>query len=93
MLAASIFGPIVVGLGFDPVWFGVLFLVNMQSAFITPPYGFSLFIMRAVAPQSISTMEIYHSVLPFIAIQLVCLALVMVFPSIALWFPTLFGGN
>ena len=86
-LTMPIYVPIVRSLGFDPIWFGVLILINMQCALLTPPYGFNLFYMRAITPQKISTFTIYRGVLPFIALQLLSLVLVMVFPSFATWLP------
>jgi len=79
--------PIVVGLGYDLTWFGVLFIVNMQMAFLTPPFGFCLFYMKGVAPPGVSMGDIYRSVLPFIPLQLIGLLLVMFFPQLALWLP------
>ena len=87
-LTMPIFIPIVKSLGFDPIWFGVLILINMQCALLTPPYGFNLFYMRAITPPEISTFTIYRGVLPFIGLQLLCLILVMVFPEIATWLPS-----
>lgn len=88
MVVTPIYLPIVASLGFDPLWFGVLFLVQINIAWLTPPYGFNLFIVRAITPSDITMMDIYRSVLPFIAMQLVCLLLVMFFPPIALWLPS-----
>jgi TRAP-type mannitol/chloroaromatic compound transport system permease large subunit len=88
MVVGPIFAPIVVHLGFDPIWFGVLFMINMQCAWLTPPYGFNLFLIRAVAPPSISASDIVRSVWPFICIQIVCLLLVLFIPNIALWLPS-----
>jgi tripartite ATP-independent transporter DctM subunit len=88
-LTMPIYIPIIKTLGFDPIWFGVLILINMQSALLTPPYGFNLFYMRAITPSRISTFTIYRGVLPFIGLQLLCLILVMAFPSIATWLPDL----
>ena len=88
MLVVPIYLPIVTSLGFDPLWFGVLFLILINIAWLTPPYGFNLFIVRAITPKEISMMDIYRSVLPFIGLQLVCLVLVMFFPPIALWLPS-----
>ena len=88
MVVTPIYLPIVTSLGFDPLWFGVLFLVNVNIAWLTPPYGFNLFLVRAITPSWITMMDIYRSVLPFIALQLVCLFLVMFFPPIALWLPS-----
>jgi tripartite ATP-independent transporter DctM subunit len=88
-LCMPIYLPIIKALGFDPVWFAVLYVVNMQMAYITPPYGINLFYMKAVAPPDISMGDIYHSVLPFVLIQVVMLALFIMYPNIILWLPNL----
>jgi tripartite ATP-independent transporter DctM subunit len=92
-LTMPIFVPIIKHLGFDPIWFGVLILINMQCALLSPPYGFNLFYVRAIAPPEISTFTIYRGVIPFICLQLLCLIIVMLFPSLALWLPTLLAGK
>lgn len=88
-MCMPIYIPIIVGLGFDPVWFGILFVVNMQMAYITPPYGLNLFYMRAVAPKEVTLKDIYKGAIPFICMQAVLLILLMCFPSIVLWLPNL----
>lgn len=85
MLTMPVFVPIVVKLGYDPIWFGVLFCMNMQLSFLTPPFGPAAFYLKSVAPPEVSLPDIYRSVLPFIALQVVALALLIVFPSLALW--------
>jgi len=77
------------GLGFDPLWFGVLFTINMEMAYITPPFGFNLFILRGVAPPEVTMTDIYRSVGPFVLLQALCLVLVMIWPELALWLPSL----
>lgn len=89
LLAAPIFTPIVVSLGFDPIWFGIVFNVNLQMAYITPPFGYSLFYLRGVAPSEISTGDIYRSVWPFVGLQLLGLFLTIKFPILAMWLPNL----
>ena len=89
MICLPLFGPIVVSLGFDLIWFGVLFVVNMEMAYLTPPFGFNLFYMRGVAPRNVTMVDIYRSVTPFVLLQAVGLALVMIFPSIVTWLPSL----
>ena len=84
-----LFVPIVVQLGFDPLWFGILFVINMEMGYLTPPFGFNLFIMKGVVPDSITMNDIYRSILPFIGIQIFALILVMIFPEIATWLPNL----
>lgn len=85
LLTLPIFVPIVVQLGYDPIWFGILFAVNMQVSYLTPPFGPAAFYLKSVAPPEISLRHIYSSVLPFIAIQLVVLAILLFFPEIAIW--------
>ncbi|WP_211100259.1 TRAP transporter large permease [Azospirillum halopraeferens] len=85
MLALPIFVPIVVKLGYDPIWFGILFAVNMQVSFLSPPFGPAAFYLKGVAPPEITLKHIYAAVLPFIVIQLIVLAAILFYPSIALW--------
>lgn len=87
LLCAPIFLPIVQSLGFDLLWFGLLFMVNMQMAYLTPPYGFNLFYMRALLPEEVSMADIYKSVAPFVGLQAVGLALCLIFPPILTWLP------
>ncbi|HIJ40987.1 MAG TPA: TRAP transporter large permease subunit [Deltaproteobacteria bacterium] len=88
MLCVPIFGPIVRQLGFDPVWFGVLFATNLQISFLSPPFGYALFYLKGVAPPEISTTDIWRSSVPFIGIQVLGVVLVMVFPQIILYLPS-----
>ena len=90
MITVPIYVPLISLLGFDPVWFGILFIVNMQMAYLTPPFGFVLFYMKGVVPEGISMGDIYKSVWPFIGLQTLCLIIIMVFPEIVLWLPSLF---
>lgn len=87
----TLFGPIIIplvsGLGFDLIWFGTLFVINMTMGYLTPPFGFNLFILKAVAPPHISMSDLYRSVVPFVILQAVALILVVIFPDIALWLP------
>jgi tripartite ATP-independent transporter DctM subunit len=90
MLTVPIFGVIIRHLGFDPIWFGVLFAVNLQVSFLSPPFGYALFYLKGVAPPEVSTTDIWKSAAPFIALQIVGLALCMIFPDIILLVPKLF---
>lgn len=92
IITAPLFFPIVTRLGFDPVWFGVLFVVNMEMAFLTPPFGFNLFYMRSVVPKDITMGDIYRAVLPFIGLQGLGLVIMMIFPEIILFLPRLVLG-
>lgn len=91
LLCMPIFVPIVSTLGFDPVWFGVLFSVTMQVAFLSPPFGPAAFYLKSVAPSQISLPMIFSALWPFILLQVVMLALLLAFPDIALWLPKLTG--
>lgn len=91
MIFAPIFSTVVTRIGFDSLWYGILFLVNMQLAFLTPPYGFALFCMRAAVPEGIdiSMADIYRAALPFIGLQLLALIIIMIFPPLATFLPHL----
>ena len=82
-----IVAPVLLSLGVDPVWLGILMALNLQTSFLTPPFGFSLFYLRGVAPKSIATADIYYGIMPFIAIQVLVIFIVAVFPAIATWLP------
>jgi tripartite ATP-independent transporter DctM subunit len=88
-ILAPICFPIVKKLGFDPVWFGILFVINMQMGYVTPPFGYQLFYLKSVAPEGITTGDIYKSIFPFLGILIIGMALIMIFPQIALWLPEL----
>jgi tripartite ATP-independent transporter DctM subunit len=81
--------PILLQMGIDPVWLGVMVGVNLQTSFLTPPVGFSLFYLRSVAPASIGTSQIYRGVIPFVVLQMVGLTLVWIFPQLATWLPAI----
>ncbi|MDB2448988.1 TRAP transporter large permease subunit [bacterium] len=85
LLTMPIFVPIIVELGYSPIWFGVLFCMNMQVSFLSPPFGPAAFYLKTVAPKDISLGEIFRSLLPFIGLQIVALALLVAFPQLALW--------
>jgi TRAP-type mannitol/chloroaromatic compound transport system permease large subunit len=84
--------PIVQQLGYDPVWFGVVFTLNMEIGYITPPFGFNLFYMKGVTPPHITLQDIYKSIVPFLFLELIGLALIIIFPQIVLWLPKSMGG-
>ncbi len=90
VIVAPLYVPLVKVLGFDLVWYGVLYTITCQIAYMTPPFGYNLFLMRAMAPPEISLKDIYKSIIPFVAIMVFGLALVTVFPQIALWLPNLY---
>ena len=84
--------PVLLLMGVDPVWLGVIVAVNLQTSFLTPPFGFSLFYLRSVAPPDVRTSQIYRGAAPFVALQLVVIALLIAFPGIVTWLPTLIYG-
>lgn len=87
LITGPIFIPVAVALGFDPLWLGVLFVVNSELGYLTPPFGVNLMVMRGIAPPKIRTSEIYRAVPPFLCIQLAVLVLCMIFPELATWLP------
>ena len=87
VIVAPLYVPLVKILGFDPVWYGVLYTITCQIAYMTPPFGYNLFLMRAMAPPEITLADIYRSISPFVLVMTLALALVMIFPQIALWLP------
>jgi len=93
ILVAPLYIPLVITLGFDPVWFGVLYTVTVQIAYMTPPFGYNLFLMRAMSPPEITLGDIYRSIVPFVLVMVLGLVLIMVFPQIALWLPDLHYGD
>jgi len=88
-IVLPITAPILLRLGVDPVWLGVMIGVNLQTSFMTPPFGFSLFYLRGVAPNSVSTMMIYRGIIPFVFLQIAVIALLFVFPQLVTWLPEL----
>lgn len=87
LITLPVFMPIVESLGFDPIWFGILFVINMEIGYMTPPFGFNLFYLKGVVPPSITMQDIYRSVLPYVLVGIVGLAIIMIFPQIATWLP------
>ena len=86
-VVVPIVGPVLLSLGVDPVWLGVMIAINLQTSFLTPPFGFALFYLRGVAPKKVQTRQIYRGVVPFIAIQVAALLLIAYFPGLATWLP------
>ena len=93
VIVAPLYVPLVRHLGFDLVWYGVLYTITCQIAYMTPPFGYNLFLMRAMAPPEITLVDIYRSIIPFVGVMILGLALVTVFPEIALWLPKYFYGR
>jgi tripartite ATP-independent transporter DctM subunit len=91
-VVVPIVGPVLLAMGVDPIWLGVVIAINLQTSFLTPPFGFALFYLRGVAPDSVQTKDIYLGALPFVGLQLLALALLFVFPALATWLPNQIYG-
>jgi tripartite ATP-independent transporter DctM subunit len=87
VIVAPLYVPLIISLGFDPIWYGVLYTITCQIAYMTPPFGYNLFLMRAMAPKEITLQDIYRSIIPFVLIMVFGLAIVMAFPEIATYLP------
>jgi TRAP-type mannitol/chloroaromatic compound transport system permease large subunit len=87
-VVVPIVGPVLLAMGVDPVWLGVMFAINLQTSFLTPPFGFALFYLRGVAPNSVQTGDMYKGVVPFIIMQILLMLMISVFPQIATWLPS-----
>lgn len=88
-VVVPIVGPILLSMGIDPIWLGIMLAINLQTSFLTPPFGFALFYLRGVAPSSVATSAIYRGVIPFIIIQLLLLVLLAIYPQLVTWLPSL----
>jgi tripartite ATP-independent transporter DctM subunit len=93
VIVAPLYIPLVIGLGFNAIWFGILYTITCQIAYITPPFGYNLFLMRAMAPPEITLVDIYRSIVPFFLLMILSMVLIMIFPQIALWLPNLYFGR
>ena len=92
-VVVPIVGPVLLAMGLDPVWLGIMIAINLQTSFLTPPFGFALFYLRGVAPPSVTTGQIYRGAMPFVAIQLLALLLLAVFPELVTWLPGKIYGS
>ena len=93
VIVAPLYVPLVGALGFDLIWYGILYTITSQIAYMTPPFGYNLFLMRAMAPPEISLRDIYTSIIPFVAVMLLALGTIIAFPQIALWLPEYIYAN
>jgi len=93
VIVAPLYVPLVGALGFDLIWYGVLYTITTQIAYMTPPFGYNLFLMRAMAPPEISLTDIYRSIVPFVGVMVIALTIIMLFPEIALWLPNYVYGK
>ena len=87
VIVAPLYVPLIIALGFNPIWYGVLYTITCQIAYMTPPFGYNLFLMRAMAPKEIDLIDIYRSIIPFVLVMCLGFAIVMIFPEIATWLP------
>ena len=92
-VVVPIVGPVLLAMGLDPVWLGIMIAINLQTSFLTPPFGFALFYLRGVAPPSVTTGQIYRGAMPFVAIQLLALLLIAIFPELVTWLPAKIYGS
>jgi tripartite ATP-independent transporter DctM subunit len=92
-IVVPIVGPVLLAMGFDPIWLGVMMALNLQTSFLTPPFGFSLFYLRGVCPEEIPTQTIYRGVIPFIVIQFLLLAVLALWPNLVTWLPGIVFGS
>ena len=92
-VVVPIVGPVLLAMGLDPVWLGIMIAINLQTSFLTPPFGFALFYLRGVAPATVTTGQIYRGVIPFVGIQLLALLILSVFPSLVTWLPEVLYGQ
>jgi len=93
VIVAPLYIPLIRVLGFDAIWFGVLYTITCQIAYITPPFGYNLFLMRAMTPPEITLTDIYRSIVPIVGLMLLTMLLILIFPSIAMWLPNLYMGR
>ncbi len=93
VIVAPLYIPLIISMGFNPIWYGVLYTVTCQIAYMTPPFGYNLFLMKAMAPPEITLVDIYKSIVPFVLLMCIGLAIIMIFPQIALWLPEFYYGN
>ena len=91
-IVVPVVGPVLIMMGLDPIWIGVMIAVNLQTSFLPPPFGFALFYLRGVAPADLPTSAIYKGILPFVMLQVVAIAILFMFPQIVTWLPKLIAG-
>ena len=92
-VVVPIVGPVLLSMGLDPVWLGIMIAINLQTSFLTPPFGFALFYLRGVAPAEVTTGQIYRGVIPFVAIQILALLILAALPGLVTWLPDFLYGN
>ena len=88
-VVVPIVGPILMAMGVDPIWLGIMIAINLQTSFLTPPFGFALFYLRGVAPPEVATMDIWRGATPYIGLQIITLLILALYPATATWLPSL----
>jgi TRAP-type mannitol/chloroaromatic compound transport system permease large subunit len=91
-VVVPVVAPILLSMGIDPIWLGILIAINLQTSFLTPPFGFAIFYLKSVIPKDIDTYDIYKGVIPFIAIQILTILLIIMIPEITTWLPNKIFG-
>ena len=92
-VVVPVIGPAILMMDVNPLWFAIMIAVNLQTSFLTPPFGFSLFYLRGVAPKTVKTVQIYKGAVPFVIIQLFMLLVLSIYPQLATWLPTVIYGS
>jgi TRAP-type mannitol/chloroaromatic compound transport system permease large subunit len=92
-IVVPISAPVLLNMDVDPVWLSIMLAINLQTSYLTPPFGFSLFFLRGVAPPEVTTGHIYRGIVPFVGLQMLALAIVWIFPQLATWLPSAIYGN
>tara|TARA_B100001063_G_C16660912_1_gene501023 strand:+ start:583 stop:909 length:327 start_codon:yes stop_codon:yes gene_type:complete len=90
-MVIPVVGPVILSMGVDPIWFGVMIAINLQTSFLTPPFGFSLFYLRSVAPPELATVDIFKGAIPFVIFQIFLLLTLTLFPEVVTWLPRVFS--
>ena len=91
-VVVPVVAPILLAMGIDPIWLGILIAINLQTSFLTPPFGFAIFYLKSVIPKEINTLEIYKGVIPFILIQVITIIIIVLYPELTTWLPNKIFG-
>ena len=91
-VVVPVVAPVLLAMGIDPIWLGILIAINLQTSFLTPPFGFAIFYLKSVIPKEINTLEIYKGVIPFILIQVITIIIIVLYPEITTWLPNKIFG-
>ena len=91
-VVVPVVAPVLLAMGIDPIWLGILIAINLQTSFLTPPFGFAIFYLKSVIPKEINTLEIYKGVIPFILIQVITIIIIVLYPELTTWLPNKIFG-